>query len=64
MHVQLQMIISTPQAELDELVSQTGAPPNPNLKPPSGPETLTNLVSEVRRHFSTGCPTSCSHPHH
>ena len=52
------------QAELDELVSQTGTPPNPTLKPPSGPETLSNLTAEVRRHFSTGCPSDCSHPHH
>ena len=58
------LLFPPPQVELDELVSQTGTPPNPNLKPPSGPDTLNNLTAEVRRHFSTGCPTSCSHPHH
>ena len=52
------------QAELDELVSQTGTPPHPDLKPPSGPDTLRNLTAEFRRHFSTGCPSDCSHHHH
>jgi len=49
------------QAELDELISQTQQAPSSTIKTPDGPETLSKLMSEVRRNFSTGCPTGCSH---
>ena len=50
------------QAELDELISQTAGPASTaGLNTPDGPETLSKLMSEVRRNFSTGCPTGCSH---